>query len=104
MKNKYKYRKQFQEIANRIGLLDETVLASMADQVNKKQYNILVNNHRRFVNGHLAHTLERQRQNLIILKNRIAEAEAAHAEKVAKESNPLTAVQDLAKDMKEMNK
>lgn len=80
MKKRFKNRKEFIRIANELGLPDETVLAGMIDQVNKKPFSILVNNQRRFVNGSLKLPMDQQSRNIELLNQKIVEVKAAKAE------------------------
>lgn len=86
MKKRYKYRKEFIRLAEKMGLQDETILAGMVNPVTNEGYLTLINNQRRFVKGSLKLPLAQQKRNIELLKLRIAEADEAQARKAAKEA------------------
>lgn len=85
MKTKFKNRKRLINLANRIGLFDETVLTVQEDPVTKKAKHELVNNQRRFVKGILALPLDRQELRIKLLEERATMAEASHKAKLEAE-------------------
>lgn len=64
MKNKYKYRKKFKELADSMGFFDKAELVYKRDEVNKKDFPMLINNHKRFVDGMLALSLSEQKRRI----------------------------------------
>jgi hypothetical protein len=86
MKNKFKYRKQFEAIAERIGLFNETHLTGQRKPGLEEGFFILVNNKKRFVKGMLELPLKTQALRLQQLEERAKMAEAAHRAKLAKEA------------------
>jgi hypothetical protein len=76
-------KKILQEIANRLGLYNETLLTVQEDSVTKKGKYELVNNHKRFVKGILKLPKAEQdaRIGKLILKINEVESQAAAATK-----------------------
>jgi len=64
MKSKYLYRKKFKEIADSMGFFDTPLLVWKADPVTKKESPLLINNHKRFVDGMLKLSLSEQKKKL----------------------------------------
>src|SRR6266853_609317 len=64
MKNKYRYRKDFQEVAEIMGIEDKTILAGYEDEVTHQPRFELTNNARRFVKGLLKLPLGEQARRL----------------------------------------
>jgi hypothetical protein len=78
MKNKYKYRKDFEALADRVGLLGDTVLTGQKKTTLQEGYFVLVNNKKRFVKGLLKLSLDEQKNRLKELTDRVKMAEAEH--------------------------
>lgn len=78
MKNKFKYRKDFEALADRVGLLGETILTGQKKTMVEEGFFILVNNKKRFVKGLLKLSLEEQKERLKLLEDRVKMAEAEH--------------------------
>lgn len=86
MKAKFQNRKVLQEMANRMGLFDETVLTAQAKPGTQEPYFELVNNQRRFVKGILKLPLDRQESRIKVIQERILMAEADHRAKLEQEA------------------
>jgi transcription antitermination factor NusA-like protein len=73
MKSRFKFKKQLQDIADQMGLTDETLLTGQVQEGTQKPYFQLVNNQRRFVKGMLKLPLKEQATRITELKRIIAE-------------------------------
>lgn len=76
MKPKFKFRKKLTELANRMGLIDETVLTVQKKPSSDEGYYELVNNQRRFVKGILKLPLRRQELRIKAIEEAMLRAEA----------------------------
>lgn len=76
MKQKFKFRKKLIELANRMGLIDDTVLTVQKKPSSDAGYNELVNNQRRFVKGILSLPLARQALRIKAIEEAMLRAEA----------------------------
>jgi len=81
MKKKFKFRKKLIELANRLGLSDDTVLTVQKKPHSDVGYNELVNNQRRFVKGLLKLPLRRQELRIEALEKAMLRAEQEQLEK-----------------------
>lgn len=100
MKKKYTFRKEFKELATTMGLFDEAMLAGMVDPVSKEGYQVLVNNHRRFVKGSLKLPLAQQEQNIAALKDHIVHIQRERTAKA--EADKQATLEVLAKIKEEV--
>lgn len=80
MNKQYKFRKQWEAIANELGMADKAHHVAVTDPVTKKDSMILINNHRRFVRGMCELSLSEQAEKLVAFKTQMAELKAANAE------------------------
>jgi len=81
MKNKYRYRKDFQEVAEIMGIEDKTILAGYEDEVTHQPRFELTNNARRFVKGLLKLPLGEQARRLKEFRKIVYEVQTEEANK-----------------------
>lgn len=87
MKNRFKYRKAWEAVAEELGMVDRTVQAFTTNK-DGKEHALLVNNFRRFVEGMLKLTLAEQEAKLKLFQEKMEEVkkEQAQAKKEMQES------------------
>lgn len=77
MKSKFKYRKQWIAIANELNMKDSQHHVAATDPVTKRDYMVLVNNHRRFVRGMCELPLAEQEAKLKVFSEKMQELKQA---------------------------
>lgn len=80
MKPQYKYRKEWERVAEELKMQDTQNHVAATDPVTKKDYMILVNNNRRFVRGMCALPLEEQKAKLALFSNQMVELKEAQSQ------------------------
>jgi hypothetical protein len=80
MKPKYKFRKQWENIAKELGMSDKQFHVAATDSITKRDHMVLVNNHRRFVRGMCDLPLAEQEAKLKVFAEKMTELKAAQVE------------------------
>lgn len=88
MKKQYTYRKEWEKIAEELGMQAKTHHVVATNQVTKNDYMLLVNNHKRFVRGMCALPLSEQKAKLSEFYGQMSELKAAQTS-IKKEQEPL---------------